>query len=283
MNNAHIFDIDTLIEMNSMPWIVDKTTPNAPLMKIPMHEFNLIKSGIYRSQNNKVEFNGRTYWLPSKLVNELKVTCKLSKVDFSNLAISLQEFINKEIINELDYKLKLENINFLSDKNTDVYIICSKQTKNKYEVVLNKLEESLREINVKLKKFYYISETFYNIKNDDIKYKKLKVLLQNLVGYKIEKNCFIDEEYNRYDEVYYYDNNYDTLKFSDDLNTMFNVILRNTQDGLKNVIKEDISQYKPSIIVNQINENVLNNKIIKRQPLVISNIIKTFESFNRKY
>ena len=64
---------------------------------------------------------------------------------------------------------------------------------------------------------------------------------------------------------------------------MFNVILRNTQDGLKNVIKEDISQYKPSIIVNQINENVLNNKIIKRQPLVISNIIKTFESFNRKY
>lgn len=275
---AHFFDFDVIVDINSSCWIIDKNNPNAPIMKIPKSDFNLIKSGIYRSQNNKVEFNGKTFWLPTNLVNELKVKVKVSEIDFSNLAISLQEFINKDIINNLNFDL---NINLLkkAKKNEDTYIICSKQTKNTHEVVINKIKEKMKLEDLELKNFYFINETFYNQKDDEINHKKLRLFLQHLVGYKTDNDRFIDKEITRYDIIEYYDNNYDTIKITSEINLFLDLIYKNTEDGIKSVIKEDIMHYKPQFIVNQITENQLNKIITKKIDLNISNIIKTFEGF----
>jgi hypothetical protein len=54
-------------------------------MKISKSDFNLIESGIFRKQNHKMEFNGKTFWLPTELVNKIKVKAKNAKADFSNL------------------------------------------------------------------------------------------------------------------------------------------------------------------------------------------------------
>ena len=77
---CHFFDIDTIIKFNSKPWIVDRLNPSIPIMKIETYEFNIFKSGIYKSQNNKIDFNGKEFWLSNEFFNLLKVKCKKVKL-----------------------------------------------------------------------------------------------------------------------------------------------------------------------------------------------------------
>ena len=282
MVKARFFDIDVLIRLDNQPWIVDKNNPNVPIMKISKSDFNLIQNGIYRKQNNKMEFNGRTFWLPTELFNTLKIKSKTYKTELGNLAISLQEFLNKDIIDEMDFELKLDVISELKNTTDDIYIICSKQTKRNYQSLIDKLQEKLKEDGISIKNFYFISENFYNQNKDDVNFKKLRLLLQHLVGYKTDGDKFIDEEITRYDQIFYYDNNYDTLKASDDINSLLQVVLSNTDKGLSEVIKEDVREYKPVLFVNKINDNVFNKKETKKVILSLSTLIKTFEAFKYK-
>jgi len=281
MVKSHFFDIDTLIKLENQAWVVDKNNPNIPILKISKSDFNLIQSGIYRKQGNKIEFNGKTFWLPTELVNKLKIKAKTYKTEFSNLAISLQEFLNKDIIEEMSFELNLSVISELKNKTDDIYIICSKQTKRNYQTLIDKLEEKLREQGLKVKNFYFISDNFYNMDKDEVNFKKMRLLLQHLVGYKTDGNKFIDEEITRYDQVSFYDNNYDTLKVTDDINGLLEVVLSNTDKGLKDVIKEDIIDYKPVLLVNKINDNHYNKTETKKIILSLSTLIKTFESFRK--
>jgi hypothetical protein len=283
MVKSHFFDIDTLIRIDNQAWIVDKNNPNVPIFKLSKSDFNLIQSGIYRKQNNKMEFNGRIFWLPTDLVNKLKIKAKNYKTDFSNLAISLQEFLNKDIIDEMNFDLNIEVIYSLKNKTDDIYIICSKQTKRNYQSLIDRLEEKLKAEGLLIKNFYYISENFYNQNKDEINFKKMRLLLQHLVGYKTDGNKFIDEEITRYDQVYYYDNNYDTLKISDGINGLLDIILSNTDKGVKDVIKEDVIDYRPTLFINKINDNHLNKMETKKVILSLSGLIKTFESFRKLF
>lgn len=283
MVKSHFFDMDTLIRMNNQAWIVDKNNPNVPIMKISKSDFNLIKSGIYRKQGNKIDFNGKTYWLPIDLINKLKIKAKSYKTEFSNLAISLQEFLNKDIIEEMNFELNLDTISQLKNKTDDIYIICSKQTKRNYQTVIDKLESKLKEEGLLIKNFYFISDNFNNQDKDEVNFKKMRLLLQHLVGYKTDGNKFIDDEITRYDQISFYDNNYDTLKFTDDVNGLLEIILSNTDKGLREVIKENIIDYRPTLLVNKINDNHYNKTETKKIILSLSTLIKTFESFKRYF
>ena len=70
---AHFFDLDTILRIDNKVWIIDKKNPNNPIMKISQSDFNLIKKGVYKSQNSQLYFNGVNYWIPETLLNELKV------------------------------------------------------------------------------------------------------------------------------------------------------------------------------------------------------------------
>jgi hypothetical protein len=102
---AHFFDLDTILTTDNKVWLVDKTIPNIPIMKISQSDFNLIKKGIYKSQGNSINFSGHTYWLPTDLFEKIKIKAKNHRADISNLAFSLQEFMNKELIENLDYDI----------------------------------------------------------------------------------------------------------------------------------------------------------------------------------
>jgi hypothetical protein len=276
---AHFFDLDTLILMNQEVWIVDKENPNIPLMKITKSDFNLIKSGIFKSQGNKIEFNDKTFWLPINLINKLKIKSKNSNIDFSNLGLSMQEFINKDIIDGIEFKLNIGEITKLKNTNDDIYIICSSQTKRTHEEVLEKLSSKLKKEGLVIKNYYFISETFYNKDEDEIRFKKQKLLIQHSVGYRTDFTKFVDEEITRYDTVCYYDNDYDTLYYTKDINRMLSNILSNTEEGLRKVIEEDIKEYTPIINITQVYNNEVNNTTTKSVELRVSNIM-TFESFN---
>lgn len=119
-----------------------------------------------------------------------------------------------------------------------------------------------------------------NKSDDDIKFKKMRLLLQHMVGYKTDGQKFKDEEITRYDQIYYYDNYLETLKITKEINNLLEFLLSRSDDGLRSVIKENVSDFRPTLWVHKENENKVNKRTSDKVILNISKIVKTFENFN---
>ena len=276
---GHIYDIDVLLTINAKPWIIDKSNPNVPLFKINKSDFNLIKNGVYKSQNNILEYNGKTYWLPNSLNNKLKIMAKNKRINMNNIAISMQEFVNKDIIENIDYKINFDAISELKNKNEDIYLICSTNTERNYRVIVEKLLEKLAEEGINVKKFYYLNEAFYNSNSDDIIFKKALICLKHLVGYEIQNESFIDSQINKYSKLYFYDDDFDTLKMVDEISSFLNVILSKTDSGMKEVIKEDVRDDKAVFIAKKIANNKYNKFTTNEIKLSLTPVVKKYDVF----
>lgn len=281
--NSHFFDLDVLINIDSGVWIVSKTNPKEPVIRITESEFNLIKKGIYRKFNCPLEMAGQRYWLPENLFNSLKIKCKKLKYDITDLAFSMQEYLNPEVIENLDSTILSHNFIHLKNTNDDIYIICSKAAKNSYDPIIKKLEEKLFEIGLKPKNYYYLSETFYNKNMDDITHKKVRLLLQHLIGRKTDGDKFTEEEITKYSKVYFYDDEPRSIQLAKDVNVMLDSILNKTEEDLSKMIKSDIKNDSPCLVVNQSTNNRVEPYYVSVVPVKVSNLIKTFESFRFKY
>jgi hypothetical protein len=271
---AHFYDIDCLVNLNQKAWIVDKLHPNIPILKISESDFNLFSSGIYRSQGNKIDFNGKEFWLPNDFVNKIKVKIKKSGVNLANLAISMQEFLNKDIIQNMSFQLNLDIVKDLKNKEEDIYIICSKQTRRAYSIVLEKVKESLKEEGISIKGIYFVSETFYSQKRDEVKWDKLVIFTEHLTGYKVESKRFVDKEVKSYSEIYYYDNATDTQKYSDYINDIIKNLVKNTDSGLKEVIIENLSEEAKTFTSNRVYDNKLNQIDSSKRYIILSKFNK---------
>lgn len=276
---AHFFDMDVILRLDSKVWIVDKDSPNIPIVKISKSDFNLIKKGIYKSQRHSVKFSGENYWIPEDLFNLLKIKSKNHKVDFSNLAFSMQEFMNKELIENLNYEILLENI--LHVKNTDdhIYIICSKNSKKNYETMIDKLEEKLKDNGLKIQDYYFISETFYNRDSDSITHKKVRLLLQHLIGLKTNVDFFTDEKLHQYDEMFFYDDDESSISLSKNVNVLLMALISKTDSSVKQIIKNMLKEKEHLLFVNYFTGNKVNRFIETKVLLEYSNLIKMFEGF----
>lgn len=279
MKSAHFFDFETIVEVNSQCWVVDKTMPSIPILKISQSDFNLIKSGIYKSQGNSLNFNGRNYWVSKEIMELIKIKAKNYKADISNLSFSMQEFLNKDLIENLEYDIKLDNILHLKNTDDDIYIICSRNTKKNYELIISKIEEKLQDSGLKIKKYYYISETFYNRDHDDISHKKVRLLLQYLVGLKTDDDKFTEQELDKYDNVYYYDDEEHVINFAINCNKLLMNLLSHTESTIKDTIKKDLKVEEKKLIVNYVTNNRMNRFVTTEVKLNTSNLIKKFENF----
>ena len=278
---AHFFDIETILVMGSKVWIVDKSNPKVPIIKISRSDFNLIKSGIYKSQNNSIYFGGSTYWVPEKLMNTLKVKCKNLKIDITKLIFSMQEYMNPEIIETLDYDINIENLQHLKNTTDDIYFICSKNTKNNYEKIIKKIEEKLENIGLVVKKYYFISDTFYNRDLDEVAHKKVRLLLQHLIGMKTEGDKFIEEKLEKYDEIEFYEDDENTISLAIDCNKLLQLIIDNSESSIKSNIK-DLLKSETLLYVNFVSPNKVKRFSKTKVVVEYHNLIKTFERFNFK-
>ena len=276
---AHFFDIETILVMDSKVWIVDKTNPKVPIIKISKSDFNLIKNGIYKSQNNSIYFGGSTYWIPEDMMNVIKIKCKNLRIDITNLIFSMQEYMNPDVIESLDYDINIENLQHLKNTTDDIYFICSKNTKTNYEKIIKKIEEKLEKIGLSVKKYYFISDTFYNRDLDEVAHKKTRLLLQHLIGMKTEVDKFIEEELQKYDEVEFYEDDENTISLAIDCNKLLQLIIDNSATEIKSKIK-DLLKSETLLYVNQVSPNKV-KRFSKTKVLVeYHNLIKTFEGFN---
>lgn len=278
---AHFFDIETILVMNSKVWIVDKTNPKVPIIKISQSDFNLVKSGIYKSQDNSIYFGGSIYWLPDSLMNNIKIKCKNLKIDITNLIFSMQEYMNPEVIDSFDYDINIDNLVHLKNTTDDIYFICSKNTKSNYEKIIKKIEEKLEKIGLLVKKYYFISDTFYDRDLDEVAHKKVRLLLQHLIGLKTDGDKFIDEELQKYDEIEFYEDDEKTISLSIGCNQLLQLIIQNSESDIKLKIK-DLLKSKTILYVNYVSPNKV-KRFTKTKVLIgYHNLIKTFEKFNWK-
>lgn len=276
---SHFFDIDTLLITNSKVWIIDKSNPNIPIMKITQSEFNLIKNGVYKGQNNRIDFGGKTYWLPSNMLETIKIKFKNYKANISNIGFSMQEFLNKELIENLEYEINIDNILHLKNTDDHIYIICSKNNKLNYELMISKIEGKLKDNGLVIKDYYFISETFYNRKQDQISHKKVRLLLQHLIGFKTDGDKFIDEKVENYNEVYFYDDEDGSVDLAINCNSLLQLLLSNTEAGTKSKIKDVLKSEDNILFVNLVTPNKVNRFKTTKVNLEWSNLIKAFEKF----
>ena len=279
--NAHFIDLEIILKIESKPWIVDKNNPNVPILKIEKSDFNLYQSGIYKSHGNKLNFNGKTFWLPNEFMNLLKIKTKKLKIDISNLGISMQEFLNPEVSKNIDFDLDMSIFNNVINTNDDIYIICSKNNKSIFENQILQLEEELKELGLSIKKYYFISETFYNKNEDNISYLKSKLLLQHLLGLKTDGDILTSEKIDDYNQITYYDDNLKSISLAKDLNKLLENLLLKTSSDIKLTVKDKIKNDDNFLIIKEYTHNKANKFNEFQIQLEYSNIVKSFENFNR--
>ncbi len=284
-NKSFFFDIDTLVDINSHAWIIDKDYPNDPILRISRSEFNLIKNGIFKSNNNKIKFNDVEYYISTDMYNSIKYIISKSKEkrNISNLAISLFEFLNPDyVVDNVDYKFNddFENIVKNISDIDDVYIICSYKSKKSYSKIVEKVMEKFLEYGIKPLDVYYISETFFNYKSDDVVYNKIKIIIQHAVGYRSKDGVFINTEINKYNDIYFYDD-VDYVVYNDQFNKILNELLYNTESYIKDDVISNIRSVSPKINICKISSNLYNSMYIKTIYLKYQNVIRFFENFKR--
>jgi hypothetical protein len=137
----------------------------------------------------------------------------------------------------------------------------------------------LIEIGLKVKNYYYISETFYNKNDDDIAYLKGKLLLQHLLGIKTEGDKFISEEITNYSQITFYDDNLKSIQITKDINMILEKMLMNTEKDVKSMIKDKIKNDDNLLVIKEFTHNKANKFKEFNTQLEYSNIIKNFESY----
>jgi hypothetical protein len=280
--NAHFIDIDLVIEDNAKAWVISKDSPNIPILKISKYEFNLFKSGIYKRHDNKITFNGIVFYLDDKTMEKLKRKCKQRDCDISNMGISMQEFLNKEIIDEMDVDINMDVFKPLINSTDHIYIICPKKTKENYQTHIEKLEDSMREIGLKVENYYFLSETFYNRNRDETAFYKIKLILQHLIGLKIKDEEFINEEILKYEHISLHDDSFKTIELANDINKVLEKFLEKTEKGVKLKVKSLMKDVENVLITNKWTHNNAKPVVKKIIPLIYSNVIKKFENYKYK-
>ena len=194
----------------------------------------------------------------------------------------MQEFMNPNIIEKLDYKIWTENFEHLKNTNDDIYVICSKNSKKNYEVIIKKLEEKLKDIGLVIKNYYYLSETFYNRDKDDVSQKKAKLLIQHSIGLKTEVDKFTNEEITQYDEVNLYDDENNCIEVCKGSNEIIRFLVSNSPDDVKESVKTIIKDKELVININHVTFNKINKFVTTPVKIEWQNVIKTFEGFRYK-
>ena len=273
---AHLFDLDTILVVDKMIWIIDKKSPNIPILKIKESDFNLIKKGIFKNRGERLYFGDVSYWVPNEISSEIKLRCKKMKIDITNLSFSLNEFLNSEVIGDLEYDINYDLFNNIKNTPDHIYLIASKNNKKNYERIIKKIENKLYEIGLKIEKIYYISDTFLNRDKDKIVYNKVKILLQHTIGLKTEIDKFIDSELVKYDEIYYYDDELENINIP--INDFLKYIIDKTDEITKEKVISEINLNKV-IYMNWVSPNKVNRIQTKKITIEYNKLIKTFEGF----
>lgn len=279
MKSAIFFDIGILIKSSPKAWVIDKNSPSHPIEKMEISDFNLFRSGSLKSQGNKIDFNGKIFWVSTDFMNSLKIKCKKNNTDISNLGISMQEFLNPELTQTGEFEIN-ENLISHINRNEELYIICSKNKKEFFKNQIKDLESRLKKLGISVKRYYYTSETFLNKKDDFIAYIKSKIIVQHLLGIRCERDVLTEEKLERYDRITFIDDSKKSIQSAHQINMTLDKLISNSSDYVKGYVRDTIKDHSPHLLCREYTHNKSNIFIDKEIKMIYPNITKKFENFN---
>jgi hypothetical protein len=283
MRTIHFFDLDnTLWNIECQAWVILKDNPKKYLLRLPYLELSNILTGVYKKEDNAINYNGNQYWISDEMIKKI---FKNKEVNLDILGLSFIEFTNPEYFNKM--KIFVDNIRHIFGEKCEFGIISGRYSVDNDQYLLIALKKELKKYGIEISKFYYLSKKFKNI-TDKISYDKMKVLLENLVGFHINDDHFVPIKQDFYNNVYFYDDEYQNINVAEDIQEQLDLYLSNTEDDVYNIIIDRIKLDKPKLHTNLISNNSLNrfktNIIELREPLKYSIKIENYNGFiNKKH
>jgi hypothetical protein len=254
-NIAHFFDLDgTLWNVNCNVWVIDKENPTEPIIKIGQYEIKKILDDFYKRDDIMIEYDEEVYYISKSLFNKIQ---KKRKLPIERLGLSWIEYLDPEDIP--DNNITYLTYNYKHVKDQQINILTGRNNRKKHAQILNRLRLKLKEYNIDIFKIYFVSNIFYKQHEDVISYNKSKILLEHLVGVKIEDDKFIALKQDWFANVHFYDDEKKTIDIVNDMNDLLYNILKNTDDDVVyKIVVERVQKYELLIHTHLVSNNITN-------------------------
>jgi len=277
---AHFFDIQTLFKLDQKIWIIDKNNPSKPLLKLSRYEYNVMKKELYLKDDLKLRIGGKYYYFSKDGFDKIKRMCKKYRTNVTDIEFSFVEFENDEVMESLRYDLDTSAMRHLYRTKDVVYILCSKSKNKFYDNLIEKLDRHLRKKGIQPRDYYYLIEDGTKVVDtDEVVYKKIKIMLQHLVGYMTEGDNFIDEKLTDFTDVYYYGNDRSESTEVGLSNKVFGKLMKNTKGYLREIITDIVKNENKTLTSNYVSSNKMNRFVTTSYDLEYNNKLKRFGDF----
>ena len=240
-NHLAMFDLDgTLWNNDNEIWIIDKEHPSKPVMVLNPIEFALIKKGHFKKDDIVLDYNGQCFYIGKELSKRIQKKAKTENME--RFGISLMPLVSRELLNKSKIEFLLKNIEHLRfNEFIDVGILTARSNQRTNSDQLNKLRMELKNINIDLKKIYFVGtsvNTGQNYMN------KINILLEHLIGFKIKTGKFVSLKQDWYPNVSFYDDDTQNIFYANDIQKFFDEIIRKTDDEMLHLIMERLDSTK---------------------------------------
>jgi len=259
MSEIHIFDLDsTLWETNSFVWVINKENPSKPIIKISQKEMDLINSGFYKKDNIIIEYNDKRFFISKEIHNKIQ---KKRRIPIEKLGLSYIEYTTKDKISDTEMKFITHNIIHLSHKSHSIILLTGRSNRSLHEIMLNKLRIQLKKLGIDIYKIYFINDTitYQKYKNETAE-NKTRILLEHLIGLKINDDKFIPLKQDAFETIHFYDDELNNINYANNIQNYLEDVIRNTtNDELFEMVIDRIRD-KKLILFNHMISNNLTNK-----------------------
>jgi hypothetical protein len=263
----HIVELSSIVKLKPRIEVFNKNNPNKSIFELPSNELALLKSG-YSKHGNRVFYNGETYWLHPKHVDNLSKKNK----DLNQLGIRVS----------IDYQNQFEvNTTFLKKIPRKDKITILFEESNELKIknsIIDKIDSYLRNKGYNIFQFTTIQE------NTETGLATADRILSALSGFKVKDESFSKVGTTRFDEVHYYDYKGDRIEYLKNLDDILKNRYNSADKEVQKEIYSKISADKHSYIVYlyNIQPNTYNPVVEEKMRLGIERQyehIKSFTSF----
>jgi len=256
----HILELDhTTIKVDIEPWIILKTNPSEPILRLKSGQKKLIESDFYKGDDKLISYSGENYWISLDMYEFLERKTK-KDIDLNLFGVSYAEYIDPLLIsNQADnFEVCLSTIEHLKNTNDNVIIVSERSDLELHSDLIDNVRKKLIEYNIVIDNFYLLSDSNLQRDLEDISFKKSLLVLEKMTGYKIIDNKFSLNVLDQFNKVYYYDDN--RLVFDEMLTIQetFNTIYYNSDNNIKEIILNKVLSNKPFLKIHQITGNEMN-------------------------
>lgn len=228
----------------------------------------LIENGVYLKDGIKITYNGQEYWISKNMYEKVS---KHIRIKPEELGISFVEYFDKELIDSSAFDILNYNLKHIKDEN--IIILTGRSNRRRNANLVNRLrQELLEKFGLVIYKIYYVGNKIHTYTPDYVSADKAKVILEHLIGLKIEDDVFVPIQQDKFETVYFYDDDPKNIDFAINIQKYFDKLLRKSEQSVYELVKNRIKDDKLTLITNLVTGNQINP--FKTKTVIINEPIK---------